>query len=74
VTPIQEVQKILQGEELLKHREGGVKKLVESRESSADSRAPKKNSEELTFTQSDFQDVLKQVSKKTSDHESDRKK
>jgi hypothetical protein len=70
VTPIQEVHKILQEEELMKNREGGVKKLVASREPTADSRMPKKNPNELSFTRSDFQDVLKKVSKKTSEPES----
>jgi len=70
VTPIQEVQKILEGEELMKHRERGVKNLIGSREPTLDSKVPKKNSEELTFTRSDFQDVLKKVSKKTPESQS----
>lgn len=70
VTPIQEVQKILQGEELMKHRERGVKNFIASREPTSDSKIPKKNAEELTFTRSDFKDVLKKVSKKTSVAES----
>lgn len=70
VTPIQEVQKILQGEELMKHRERGVKNLIASREPTSDSKIPKKKSEELTFTRSDFKDVLKKVSKKIPESES----
>jgi len=37
VTPIQEVNKILQGEQLVKHREKGVKNLLASRQRTKDS-------------------------------------
>jgi hypothetical protein len=74
VTPIQEVQKILQGEELMKNRERGVQKLIKSREPIADSAIPKKNPEELSFTRSDFQDVLQKVSKKIPESKPQKKR
>jgi hypothetical protein len=69
VTPIQEVDKILQGEYLVKHREKAMKKILKSREPTKDSSLPRKHSEDEDLTQNGFEAILKKVSRKIPDSE-----